>query len=223
MADVDWYMIAVLALVLLGGSASIVWHRYRERETLRRIGYEGQGIRLTESRPWLYAAYIGLMAAGVLILVGLTVYEAIVFAEEVDLLSSLQGVFTGGAMISTAGGLHQRRLLFVGTEGVHGVIHRPGGSSPEPLLWKDVIDIQWDRDIGQQQFGVTVKMRVRNQWTTKENVITHRFYVARSARERVAQMTDHAWKQWRERRLDPAAKADGRSAQDGKPLVELPS
>jgi hypothetical protein len=96
--------------------------------------------------------------------------------------------------ISLAFVLRQTTQLHIGPEGMYGRIE---ASQKGILEWRDVRSVEWDRDVGQQQYGVSIEVDASRQAFQKLGTYKRRMFVPRDAKPEVEELMDKYWGEWK--------------------------
>jgi hypothetical protein len=142
----------------------ILWILYqrKEEEAIRsRLGDGAVRVDLFH-RPLRYTRSALIVLFIVVMAVGVILYAL----RNVDGWATLTGIFRMFWMIPMSQAVERTSRLIVGPKG----IALPGAGEIE---WKNIIAVNWDRDIGQQQWGATIE-RIAGRQHLKQRLYLRR-------------------------------------------------
>ncbi len=171
--DFDYEMIFGIVMFLAGASA-LVYHVVQERRFHRLLGTPVVRIKQRSTGYTVLMMLVGLVAvAGIF----LSLYKLIASSDEAAVALLLHG--SGLLMLFLA--LNREASVRVSPRGL--VLR----NADYFIAWEDVLDIEWDRDVGQYKWGVTLRFMHRGK---NYNV---RFYSRRNRKGATAKLIEHVW------------------------------
>jgi hypothetical protein len=152
--------ILLIAFLLAATGVFIALYHRSEKDARAKLG---DVVEIQLYRKWGRVFQHILIAVAILA----PVVAGIIAISERVAFDELSGtVFRSFWMLSMAYGIRRSAVLLIGERGMFAA-----GLDMTP--WNDVLRIDWDRDIGQQQWGMTLVVR-KNRREEKRRLYIHR-------------------------------------------------
>lgn len=175
----DSLELSALIFVLLGTGAWILVRYAAMNEARRKLG--GEIVEVKLYRRWAYILQRVLVGLIILLPVGGVLLGLAGWQDLADIWRNVvQSLWMSGLVF----GMQQRSVILVGDRGMtlpHAGI----------VLREEIIEVRWDRDIGQQLWGVMID--VRKKGFARRQPVKHRLYVRRELKERVEELLRDRW------------------------------
>jgi hypothetical protein len=155
MADI----LLIVFLLVVTGSVMVIYNRAEQAARAKL----GEAVEIQLYRRWGVVFQRLFLALAVLFPVAVAAMAVIRHSGFDALFASFMRSFW---MLSVVYGLRRSSVLLIGERGVF-------TAGLDMTLWKDILRIDWDRDIGQQQWGVTLVVR-KKRGEEKRRLYIHR-------------------------------------------------
>jgi hypothetical protein len=152
-------ILLIVFLLVVTGSFMVIYHR-AEKDARTKLG---EAVEIQLYRRWGVVFQRLFLALAILLPVALATIAVIRHSGFDALFATFIRSFW---MLSMVYGLRRSSVLLIGQRGLF-------TAGLDMIPWKDVLRIDWDRDIGQQQWGVTLAIR-KNRREEKRRLYIHR-------------------------------------------------